>query len=309
MADPDTTSAVQLERLAQLDPDNLGAAEAVLDAATRSDGVAPVSEQGRLRLRYGGPHAQTLLARLAGEVVGVGQLDTADGSADAELAVHPAYRRHGVGHALAGELHRLAAGDLRIWAHGDLPGAVALAGRLGYERARVLWRLRRPLRHLQGTDLPDRQVPDRFVVRTFVPGQDEERWLRVNSRAFAHHPEQGSLTIDDLRQREREDWFDPAGFFLAEYADAPAGELAGFHWTKVHPNSDGEIYVLGVDPSTQGTGLGAALAVVGLRHLRDRGLASALLYVDEDNTAAMALYERLGFERDTADAQYLLRHG
>jgi mycothiol synthase len=38
--------------------------------------------------------------------------------------------------------------------------------------------------------------------------------------------------------------------------------------------------------------------------LRDRGLPAVLLYVDEDNSAAIRTYERLGFIRHSTDVQY-----
>jgi len=140
-----------------------------------------------------------------------------------------------------------------------------------------------------------------------VPGQDEQAWLTVNARAFAHHPEQGSWTLADLAQRERQDWFDPAGFFLAERD----GRLAGFHWTKVHPDGGqdgsgpiGEVYVVGVTPEAQGTGLGKALTVAGIRHLQHQGLHAVMLYVDADNVPAVSLYRRLGFTRWDVDVMY-----
>jgi mycothiol synthase len=149
------------------------------------------------------------------------------------------------------------------------------------------------------------EFPPGTTLRTFRPGQDEEEWLGLNGRAFAKHPEQGAWTRHDLELRERESWFDPAGFFIA----VRDGRMAGFHWTKVHPPQEqdgalGEVYVVGVDPGEQGTGLGRALTLAGLGDLRDRGLDQAMLYVDEDNVPAIRLYEALGFTRARTDAMY-----
>ena len=86
-------------------------------------------------------------------------------------------------------------------------------------------------------------------------GADEDAWLAVNAAAFAGHSEQGRWTRADLLAREAEPWFDPAGFLLAERENV----LLGFHWTKVHADGMGEVYVLGVDPAAHGLGLGSAL--------------------------------------------------
>jgi mycothiol synthase len=171
-------------------------------------------------------------------------------------------------------------------------------------RARVLLQMRRDL---AGVDPEPRlRLPEGVLVRTFRPGRDEQAWLRTNARAFAAHPEQGSWTAEDLRLREAEPWFDPAGFFLAWDGD----RLLGSHWTKVHPPGDegpeavGEVYVLGIDPDAQGLGLGRALTDVGLAHLRGLGLRQVLLYVEEDNTAAVTLYEHSGFTRHAVDVSW-----
>jgi mycothiol synthase len=161
--------------------------------------------------------------------------------------------------------------------------------------------------------LPPPSYPDDVIVRTFRPGVDDEAWVALNAAAFATHPEQGRLTVEDLRHRMAEPWFDPEGFFLA----ARGERLLGSHWTKVHParpdapgdadagtRAIGEVYAVGVHPDAQGLGLGKALTLSGLHYLRDHGLDDVMLYVDGDNGAAVGLYERLGFTKTTVDVMY-----
>ena len=269
--------------------------------------MRPLSEEAELRLRHGGPPGgQDVVLREADTVVAYARLD--DG--DAEMVVHPAARGRGLGGKLLDRVIELAGHrPLSVWAHGDLPGSAELLGSRGFHRARVLLQMRRGLAGLDADPAPE--LPDGLRVESFRPGRDEEAWLRVNARAFATHPEQGSWTLDDLRLREAEPWFDPDGFLLAWRGEPDGGELLGSHWTKVHPPGDvlpdervGEVYVLGIDPDAQGLGLGRALTDLGLVHLRSRGLRQVLLYVDEDNAAAVRLYEGRGFHRHAVDVSW-----
>ena len=277
---------------------------ALLRAASAADGVRPLSEEAELRLQHG--RGRGLVVRDGAVLAGYADLD--DGVA--EGVVHTDRRRRRFGTALLSQLLELS-GDapLSIWAHGDLPGSAELLAPHGFERARVLLQMRRDL---AGVDpAPSPRLPDDVRVLPFRPGRDEGAWLQVNARAFATHPEQGSWTAEDVRLREAEPWFDPAGFLLAWRGDPDGdGELLGSHWTKVHPPGDaaeeavGEVYVLGIDPAAQGLGLGRALTDLGLAHLRGRGLGQVLLYVEETNTAAVRLYEGRGFTRYAVDVSW-----
>jgi len=286
--------------------------------AAEEDGVNPLSEHVMLHLRYGGdPRARNVLLWHDGELAGYAHLDPTDpveGPAG-EMVIDPAMRGRGLGLRLTQALTAEAGNaGLRLWAHGDLPAAARLAAAAGFSRSRALWQMRRSLQTWIGRP----QVADGISVRTFKPGQDEDAWVSLNHRAFSRHPEQGAWTRADIDMREREPWFDPEGFFLAERD----GDLVGFHWTKIHGGNEetghaaaatasghgheaiGEVYVVGVDPAARGTGLGRALTLIGLRYLRSRGLAQVMLYVDETNTAAIGLYESLGFTHWDTDVMF-----
>ena len=293
-----------------LSPARAALVAGLAEAASRADGVAPLSEHALLHARRPDGSALDLVIEADDGVLGYAHLDLAadpeTGDLSGELVVRPGNRRQGHGRALLAALARDGGGHgIRLWAHGDLPAAAGFAAAGGLRRARSLWQMRRALGG-PGAVLPEPRFPPGVTVRAFVPGQDEDAWLAVNARAFAHHPEQGSWTMDDLRLREQEPWFDPNGFFLAERD----GRLVGFHWTKVHPPGAGagapigEVYVVGVDPGEQGGGLGKALTLTGLAHLRRLGLAEVMLYVDEDNTAAVKMYTGLGFELWSTDVMY-----
>ncbi|MEV0443062.1 mycothiol synthase [Streptomyces spectabilis] len=278
---------------------------ALLTEAARTDGQQAVSEQGRLQLRGGAREGvRHLLLTVDGELVGYAQLEDNDPveAPAAELVVHPARRGHGHGRALGTALLAESGRRLRVWAHGGHSAARHLAQVLGLTLFRELRQMRRPL---DGLDLAEPALPEGVRVRAFVPGADDAAWLAVNAEAFAHHPEQGSLTQRDLDDRKAEPWFDPAGFFLAERVSPDGAELIGFHWTKTHAAERlGEVYVLGVRPGAQGGGLGKSLTAIGLRHLAAAGLPTAMLYVDADNKAAVSVYERMGFSVHETDLMY-----
>ncbi|MCD0442384.1 mycothiol synthase [Glycomyces sp. A-F 0318] len=287
-----------------------------------ADGIAPFNEETTLalsrpaeagRMHFVVRQDDTVIAYAGAAVVGDG--------AEAELAVDPDHRGRGVGTALLAEVEAWLEAQitrLRVWAHGDRPASSAFAASRGFERARVLFQFSRGLegfawpaawpegagRGWPTGDAPAARLAEGVRLRPFSTGADEEAWLRVNAAAFADHPEQGRWTAADLAAREAEPWFDPGGFIVAEDEQG----MLGFHWTKVE-HGVGEVYVLGVDPRAQGTGLGRTLTLAGLAHLAAQGVRRVDLYADESNAKAVKLYRSQGFAVVRTDVQWAKRIG
>ena len=191
-------------------------------------------------------------------------------------------------------------GRTQLWVQDVGIGDDARLAQTGFRPYRDLWRLdvELPLESASGHETLDSRG---YRVRPYLEA-DEEEFLRVNSRAFAWHPEQGRLTSEGLHERFAESWYDTEGFLIL----VMDGRMAGFCWTKVHDDPPaGEIYAIAVDPDFAGRGLGMPLTYAGLEYLhRQRGMKSGMLYVESDNAPANRIYQKLGFRLGQVNRAY-----
>jgi mycothiol synthase len=282
-----------VEIIRRPDTAELATTTAFVDRITDALGARPLSDHLWLDLQAGGSDGFHLI-RIHDESgqLAIAQISAANDASSLEVVVDPTLdpdrRRHVHDDAATTAIdafRRAGGGRLFWWLDDPDEDLLDLASRAGLEPVRSLHEMRRPLPLDRRADV---------ATRSFRPGIDDDEWVRVNNRAFAGHGEQGGWTTATLALRLAEPWFDPEGFRIHERD----GRIAAFCWTKLHDELDpvvGEIYVIAVDPDFHGTGLGTQLTLAGLDSIADRGVTVANLYVDADNTAAVALYDRLGF--------------
>lgn len=267
----------------------------LVQRAVAVDGASPFNDQALIDVEAG---SRSLLLATAPEstseaepVVGAALI----GHGELEFVVDPEWRGAGVGASMLSGIIADASPGLLAWAHGDHPASRALAVRFNFDRVRTLLQLRMPLSPSADPS------PRSDSITTFAPGIDDAEWVELNARVFASHPEQGRITVDDLRARQAEPWFDPGDFLLAR---DQSGRMLGYNWLKIDADH-GEIYVLGV--GEPGRGLGRSLMLAGLDRMRERGVRTASLYVEGDNERAVHLYRSLGFTGHAVDVQYRRR--
>jgi mycothiol synthase len=284
---------------------------ALIKAAHDFDGTPAIAEHVLLHLRHGGDKSDShLVIEENKEVIAYAHLDTTDlvAGPSVEAVVHPLHRGKGLGSLILKEAIKICGDKTRIWSHGDLPAAKAIAASLKFER---LWS-----NLLMSKFLGEIQpVTSKYPIRTFIPGLDNQAFLELNNKVFANYPDQGGWSEDDLKVRVNESWFDDKGFFVAE----DKGELIGFCWTKIHGahthshsggddghghEALGEIYVLAVNPDYKGQGIGRDLTITGLNYLKYQGLNNVMLYVGVENKPAFKLYKSLGFNEFGSDVMY-----
>jgi mycothiol synthase len=287
---------------------------ALVKAAHDFDGTPPIAEHVLLHLRHGGDKSDShLVIEENNQVIAYAHLDTTDlvAGPSVEAVVHPNHRGKGFGSSILKEAIKVCGDKTRIWSHGDLPDAKAIATSLKLERIWSNLLMSKPLGEIQ-------PVTSKYPIRTFIPDFDNKAFLSLNNKVFANYPDQGGWSEDDLKVRLNESWFDEKGFFVAE----DKGELIGFCWTKIHgahthshsgEDDDhghealGEIYVLAVNPDYKEQGVGRDLTITGLNYLKYRGLNNVMLYVGVENKPAFNLYKSLGFNEFGSDVMYRVR--
>ncbi|GAA3597715.1 mycothiol synthase [Klugiella xanthotipulae] len=280
-----------------------GPVAALISRVTAGDGIPPFSDQGLVEWRTGRRSLTVALGSASADLLGA----ALRGEDELELTVDPAHRRRGVGTALLADALAQRRGSLLCWAHGNSPASAALAGRHGFVPVRTLLRLSAPVPRTIGAT----PTSTDYTVRPFQPGMDDDAWVELNARVFSNHPEQGKLTRQDLAERQAESWFNPEDFLVLT---GPDHRLVGYNWLKIterHGESappaggrSGEVYAIGVAPEAAGHGLGRLLLQRGFDRLRERSIPSVSLYVEGDNTPALALYHSSGFETEATSVQY-----
>jgi mycothiol synthase len=294
----------------------------LLHAAARADGRRPLSDHLYLDLVGGGHDGFVGLIALEpghDHPIAYAQISRGNDTHVFELVVHPHHRYEmaTIGpellDAAIDTVRSEGGGEVNWWVFEPTSAHRVLAHDADMTQTRTLLQMRRSLPAERSATI---------TTRAFVPGSDDEAWLDVNNRAFANHAEQGGWTLETFCQRQQESWFDPEGFRMYERE----GRLAGFCWTKIHRDSEsnqpdssradsemseaergaavGEIYVIAVDPDLHGLGLGSELTLAGLDSLTEQGIGAAMLYVDADNTGAVDMYRRLGFEVSATNAAF-----
>ncbi len=264
---------------------------AFVDQVSANSGARALSDH--LWLDLNAPDSDRLIAVTVADpsgILGLAQISAGNDSASLEVVIRsdvvdPRRVHDDLIETAIDSFRREGGGNLSWWADDVDDSDRLLANRIGLTPSRTLFEMRRPL----PTD-----THAAVATRAFVVGQDDAAWIAVNNRAFADHGEQGGWTADSLAARISEKWFDAAGFRIYE----SEGRLAAFCWTKLHTDHYpvlGEIYVIAVDPDFHGQGLGKQLTLAGLDSITLRGVSTAMLYVDADNTAAVGLYDRIGF--------------
>ena len=283
----------------------------LIKAAHDFDGTPAIAEHVLLHLRHGGDKSDShLVIEENQQVIAYAHLDTTDlvAGPSVEAVVHPLHRGKGLGALILKEAIKICGDRTRIWSHGDLPAAKAIAASLNLERLWSNLLMSKPIGKIQ-------PVTSKYPIRTFIPGLDNQALLALNNNVFANYPDQGGWSEDDLKVRVNESWFDDKGFFVAE----DKGELIGFCWTKIHGahthshtggdddhghEALGEIYVLAVNPDYKGRGMGRDLTITGLNYLKYQGLNNVMLYVGVENKPAFKLYKSLGFNEFGSDVMY-----
>ena len=303
-----------MQELKQLTPALQEQVLSLIKSTQDFDNTPAIAEHVLLHLRHGGDKADShLVIQKDNQVIGYAHLDKTDQVAgpSVELVIHPEYRGSGVGSELLNSAIEVCGNKIRLWSHGDLTGARALAQANNFIKVRTVIQMSKELSEVSPINCD-------YQIRSFLPDLDNKAWLTLNNLAFANHPEQGNWREADLLIRLNEDWFDEKGFFVAQ----DESELIGFTWTKIHGGHShshstgedhhdhapiGEIYVTAVGNKYAGKGVGKALTITGLNYLKYQGLSSAMLYVDEDNQVAFNLYKSLGFVESGKDVMYKLK--
>ena len=298
-------------------PEDLEPLVALFNAADEFDEVEDRSDVTGLAEWYAAaagydPLRDCLIAQVGDVVIGYGKIhwvDDTDGGRNYASwgAVHPEWRRRGLGRAILRANHRRlreiaathdvapdVARRFETWAAESQVGAMALLESDGFTVARSFFEMLRP----NLDDVAEFPVPEGIEVRPMRPEHHRQVW-EADIEAFSDH--WGGMDTSDqtFRRFFSGPSFEPDIWRVAWDGDQVAGSVSNVvmrEFNDVTGARRGLLAGVSVRRPWRGRGLARALVAQSLVALRERGMAEAVLGVDADNpTGAVGVYEANGF--------------
>ncbi|HEY2878710.1 GNAT family N-acetyltransferase [Nocardioides sp.] len=223
-------------------------------------------------------------------MVGYGEITGHDRG---DAAVHPDFRRRGIGTAIAGWMQQTVR-DLGGTGYGSpvpegSPGD-RLLEKLGYRVRWHSWVLDLP----EGKKIQDRQLPEGYAIRAAEP-EEYPKFHDVIEDAFLEWSERDRQSYADFEASViGRPGFEP--WCLRVVTDA-GGEIVGTAWVIMSPDPVMEAYVqaLAVRKDQRHRGLAQALLVDAFARGREHGALRSSLSTDS-RTGALGLYQKVGME-------------
>ncbi len=306
--------------------EDFGGVSELLDAADAVDHQDRVATVDDLERDWTWPGYQgdkdTFVALDGDRLVGYCEqfLRKPDGAGDSTFytwgAVHPAWRRQGIGRALFEaslgrayeRLPEAPEGPIHFHSSGSdvEPGRHALFSALGMAPVRTYVKMARPI----DGDLPPVDLPAGYRLRPMDPERDAETVWKVDVAAFRDHWGFVGFGLDEFQKWMEQPSFRPELWTLAE--EESTGRAVGIGLSTIDPNwiehcgrQEGWVNTLAVLREHRHRGLGGALLVHSMHLLRQEGMQYATLGADSENlTGAVRLYERLGFRVQKVQVAY-----
>jgi GNAT superfamily N-acetyltransferase len=208
-----------------------------------------------------------------------------------DAAVHPDYRGRGLGTAIARWMQDNArskgVAEIGMPVPEGSPGDRLLEA-LGY---RVRWNSW-GLALLEGATVPERPLPDGYVVREATPEEYEPAW-NVQEDAFLEWSVREREPFDDwLAQVTGRPGFEP--WNLRVVVD-PAGAVVAMAWVQLSEGAGETAFIarLATKVEERGRGLAQALLVDSFAAGAEHGARKSELSTDS-RTGALGLYEKVG---------------
>jgi mycothiol synthase len=216
-----------------------------------------------------------------------------------EAAVLPEWRGQGIGsrfYAFAEqEARRLGhthmASSVYVLTGDGNPAGTAFLQRRGFKRQSAYWQFRLDDLRRQ----PQPHLPPGFSLVPYLDVPEAPaRWTEIIVEAFNEQ-----ATPEAIDAQTREPGSDPRGYFFA--LEDATGRLVGTTRARLDPSPTspggtiGYIGTVGILPAYRRRGIAQALMLQTLGYLRNEGVDSAVLFVEDRNHSAQELYRGMGW--------------